>query len=68
MTTKNGLEIESNLYTSMMGAKATIYFLQTTGLGYRKIFGIGTSEGGGKTLKEEDEDKEDTEFDVGFFE
>jgi hypothetical protein len=23
MTTKNGLEIESNLYTSMMGAKAT---------------------------------------------
>jgi hypothetical protein len=38
MTTKNGLEIESNLYTSMLGAKAinkTIHFLQTRGLGYR---------------------------------
>jgi hypothetical protein len=31
-----------------------------TGLGHRKIFGIDTSEGEGKTLKEEDEDKEDT--------
>jgi hypothetical protein len=71
MTTKNGLEIESNLYTSMMGAKAihkTIHFLPTMGLGYRKIFGIDSSEGEGKTLKEEDKDKEDTEFDVGAFE
>jgi hypothetical protein len=68
---KNGLEIESNLYTSMMGAKAinkTIHFLQTTGLGYRKIFGIDSSKREGKTLKEEDKDKEDTEFDVGAFE
>jgi hypothetical protein len=70
MTTKNGLEIESNLYTSMMGANAnkTIHFLQTTGLWYRKIFEIDTSEGEGKTLKEEGEDKEDTGFDVGAFE
>jgi hypothetical protein len=38
LTTKSGLEIESNIYTSMMGAKAInkiIHFLQTTGLGYR---------------------------------
>jgi hypothetical protein len=71
MTTKNGLEFESNLYTPMMGAKAinkTIHFLQTTGLGYRKIFGIDTSEGEGKPLKEEGEDKEDTDFDMGAFE
>jgi hypothetical protein len=70
ITTKNGLEIESNLYTSMMGAKAinkTIYFLQTTGLGYRKIFGIDTCEREGKTHKEEEEDKQDTGFDVGAF-
>jgi hypothetical protein len=46
----------------------TIHFLQTTGLGYRKIFGIDTSEGEGEALKEEDEDKEDTEFDIGAFE
>jgi hypothetical protein len=68
MTTKNGLEIESNLYTSVMNAKAinkTIHSPQTTGLGYKKIFGIDTSEGEGKTLEEEDEDKGDTEFDVG---
>jgi hypothetical protein len=50
-----------------MGANAinrTIQFLQITGLGPRKIFGIDTSEGEGKTLKE-DEDKEDTESDLG---
>jgi hypothetical protein len=54
----------------MMGTKAinkTIHFLQTAGLGYRKIFGIDSSEGEGKTLKEEDNDKEDSEFDVGAF-
>jgi hypothetical protein len=55
----------------MMGAKAinkTTHFLQTMGLGYRKIFGIDSSEGEGKTLKKEVEDKEDTKFDVGAFE
>jgi hypothetical protein len=73
MTLKNGLDIELNLYTSMMGANLkatnkTIHFLKTTGLGYRKIFGIDTSEGEGKPLKEEGEDKEDTDFDMGAFE
>jgi hypothetical protein len=43
MTTKNGLEIESNLYASMMSAKnidktKTIHFLQTTGLWYRRYW------------------------------
>jgi hypothetical protein len=32
------------------------------------IRNIDSSEGEGKTLKEEDKDKEDTEFDVGAFE
>jgi hypothetical protein len=71
ITTKNRLEIESNLYTLMMNAKTankTIRFLQTTGLGYRKIFETDTGKEEGTAAKEEDNETEDIEFGVGAFE
>jgi hypothetical protein len=65
MTIKNRLEMEPNLYTSMMSAKTinkTIRFLQTISLRYRKIFETDTDKGEGTTSKEKDNEIEDIDL------